>query len=185
MRIATTTYTGRIKRGLEFKNNNTLWFALGQTDPWPNDQSPPSPDPGQTSVNEPFIAFRPAILSMAAEITQDQYNLLPDASKAIVVIDQVVVYLQLFADTDAYTNIARYVYLRGVSNPALGYPGKTFRQVGVYTNLVPAAGYENNQWLVPTNITSFGQLEYVDNGGPVNQDNTGPVVVVAVALEFK
>jgi hypothetical protein len=184
-RIATTTYGARVKRGLDLKNGDDLWFALGKTSAWPNDESPPSPLPGDTEVTEPFIVFKPIIKSMAREVSQVEYDALQESQRGVVVIDEVIRYLKLVSDENAQTEVARYVYLRGVSNPALGHPAATFRQIGIYSGLVPAAGYENAEWLATTNVDQYGLLEYLDNGTKTDQTEFGPVIAIAVALEFE
>ncbi len=121
---------------------------------------------------------------MAKEVSQVEYDALAESQRGVVVIDEVIRYLKLVSDENAQAEIARYVYLRGVSNPALGHPASTFRQIGIYSGLVPDAGYENAEWLAATNVDEYGLLEYLDNGTKTEQTESGPVIAIAVALEF-
>jgi hypothetical protein len=184
-RVAIVPYSGRIKTALTKKNGDQLWFVIGKNTTWDDNDSVQSPALGATSVTEPIVAVKPVLMSMAKDISEAEYNTLLDNQRAIVVVDNIITYLQLVADEDAYSQIARRLYLRTVINPASGQPGKDFRQIGIFSGLVPAAGYEANDWLLPEHIDDYGMLEYLDNGDATKMDATGPIIVIAVALEFE
>lgn len=179
------SYKSAVKRGLKFKNDDPLWIAIGRTEPWPNEASPPAYEPGADDIDTPIVFVRPTILTMARVVSEADYNAAPDGQKAKVTIDGTNTFVLFVADEDAREQYARFVYYRGEFNPVQGIPVAPFRQTAIYSELVPAAGYEGANWLAPEHVQERGLLEYHDNAEFVNMSPSGPVVAVHGVLDFQ
>ena len=166
------------------KQGDDLWIVMGKTSAWSNEASPDAPLPGTTTIVEPIVAIKATIKSLANEITEEAYLLLAEAERAAVVIDEVMVYLQLVADEDAYTDAARYLYLKVTYDPVIeGHPAFTsFRVYYVTSGLTPAAGYESVDWLVPANVDDYGLVEYENSGLSILG---GTAISLPVVIEFR
>lgn len=180
---ACTTYLAQVQRALATKNGDTLWVAIGRTSPWtPDDEIPDDPQPGATGIDEPICYRRPVKLTVAKQVDQATYDGLPETDRSNVN----GILLQFVDDEDAYTEYARLLYFRAVWNPVTdGHPADDFRQVGLFSGLVPSAGHEADDWLAPANVDDPGLLEYVDNGTVQLMDGTGPIVTTHGVIEFR
>lgn len=164
-----TEYDGRTQRAVEFKNR-TLWMEFGRpSTPWPDDASPPSPTPGETDVDIPYLYVKVADKSICRPCTEQEYEAADPDDRASVGSLQ---YLKV-ADEDAYDESARCVYCRAVVG-SWDHPAGMFRQARLYSDLVPQAGYENSTWLLPENVTDPGIRQWFD---------TFPRVTVAVGIQ--
>lgn len=182
--IGCTSYKFAADLGVLVKNTWPLWVAIGRTEAWSNELSPPTPSRGTDDIDTPIVFVRPTILTMARVVSKADYDLAPAGQKATVTIEKVDTYYVFVADEDAPDEYARFLYYRAEFNPVQGIPVDQFRQIGVYTKLVPAAGYEGANWLAPENVQDRGRLAYHDNGEFVNMSPSGPVVGVHAAIEF-
>ncbi|MEW6352109.1 MAG: hypothetical protein AB1646_23910 [Thermodesulfobacteriota bacterium] len=182
---ATTTYRARVKRALEMKNGDQLWVAMGRTTAWPEETSPPAPLPGATDIDEAIAFGKPVLATLARIVSEAEYGQLTGQQRVTLYLGGEVIRLGFVADGDAMTQSARFLYYRAVFNPALGHPAGPFRQVGIFSSLVPAAGYENADVLAPAHVQDRGLLEYIDHCTVVNMGPEGPVVCIHGAIEFK
>lgn len=180
-RIGVTTYGGRVKKALAMKNGDQLWMAIGRTTPWANETSPPSPTPGSTDIEEAICFVQPSQVSLCKEVDETTYNGLPSDQRATIA----GLFFEFVADVDAYTENARFLYIRGIFDPSLGHPVDVFRQVGVFSGLIPAAGYEAATYLSPDNVDDRGLLEYIENGEYVNMTPAGPKTTCHAIIEFR
>jgi hypothetical protein len=180
---ATTTYLGRVKRALAFKAL-TLWFGMGRSaTPWPDENNPPSPAPGDSDISEALFFAKPEVKSLCRPLSQGDWELLAPDARVPRSINGV--YYALVADVDAYDEIARWVYLRGVMDVELSHPAGTFRQTAVFSDLVPDAGYEAATWLLPVNVDDRGSMEWIDNNKPKTIDLTENRCTTHVVIEFR
>ena len=174
MATGITTYSGRIHRGIVFKNANDLWLAIGRTTPWTNETNPPVESESTTNLTE-LKGFR--------KITNK--SMCYTVSSGLGDINVLGQDYKFCSDNDAYSNDARFVYLRGeifnsdfIENPTFSY-----RQIGIYSNLTPATGHEGSLVLDPGYVTDNGVLEYYSNEQPIERrDDRNDVF--EIVLEF-
>ena len=167
-----TTYVGRARRALMTKQNSTFWVAVARTTIWPNEQSPPSPSPGVTSIDEPICFVKADNVRLCKLVNSGgDINHLGQA-------------YQFVDDTNAISEMARFLYLHAEFHPAQGQPYGSFRQIAVFSGLVPKAGYESDLWLAPTNVQNPGVLEYLDND-VVTVMSLTKYEVVPIIIEFR
>lgn len=169
-----TTYDGRIQRALNMKNGNDLWVAVGRTTAWTNESSPPDEDPATTAIDEAIVYVQPGVISLAKTVASGEDVEVGGQKYAFV------------ADGNAFTEEARYLYIKGVfdpdSNP--GQPAANFRQHGLYSGLTPAAGHETEQWLAPADVSDAGLLEYYENH-TVKSLGAGESREIHIVIEFR
>lgn len=170
--MGTTTYTGRARRALLHKQHSTYWVAIGRTTDWPEENSPPEAAPGATDIEEAIVFVRPQLVSLAKAVLSD----------GDVDIDGQQ--FRFVADEDAVAEAGRFLYIKAVFNPADGIPTANFRQRAVFTELVPAAGHELDQWLAPANVNHRGVLEYVANT-TLRSLGPGEQRVIELVIEFR
>jgi hypothetical protein len=152
--MAIKTYIGEARSAWLQFTNSIYWMALGQTSAWPNEPIAPSEVAGTTDIAQAIVFVKAEFASLCYPI-----NTNPD----VTIRGQG--YKFCTSDT-AIANMARYVYLRGRFDPSTGQPYGTFRQFGVFTNLIPAANHTTDTWLTPVNVLDRGNLEYLENNTP-------------------
>ena len=91
---------------------------------------------------------------------------------------------EFVSDGNAIAEGARYLYLLARFDPTSGQPYDTFRQVALFSNLVPASGHESDSWLAPANVSSEGLLEYLDNDVSTIMTETR-LEVIEIMIEFR
>ena len=182
-RIGIVNYSGSIAAGIAVKELPSIWIVLGKTSAWDNEDSPDSPLPGNNNVVEPFVAISPAILSMSAIVTLDEYNALGDSNRTTCIVGDTLVYLQLVDDVDAYDSVAKYLYIRAVFDPIIAQMPSAdyFRVYYAVFGLIPAAGHENAPWISDANVESYGRILYENSG--TKQQGTG-MMDIPLLLEF-
>ena len=146
---AGTMYSGRARRALIYKTNSQWWGAIGGITPWANGDTPPSWTPNAGAVDTPIVYVRPSALSLAVPVA---------SGGAVTVGSQ---QFNLIADANALEQEARFLYFAFRFDPTVGMPVANYRIFGIFTQLVPALGHENDQWLAPANVVSLGSLEYL------------------------
>lgn len=170
--MGVTTYTGRSRRALLNKQNSTYWVGLGRTSAWDNESVPPSPSPAASGIEEAIVFKKPSTVSLCTTVA---------SGGDFTHLSQDYAYV---TDDNALTEGARYLYLSTTFDPSAGEPYGDFRQVGVFSNLAPAVGYESATYLDPANVTASGTLEYLDNAtvatmGPTRQE------VIEIVIEYR
>jgi len=160
------TTLDRVMNAIRFVQQQTgsLWFVLGQITPWTtpySDISPPADSPTATGVNSPVCAM----LATPTWVYED------DVGGAISFIDAngntrkfTQVSSESTAIADGITQVLIQTTTPGSLISALGV--STFRQVGLYSNLVPAGGHGSDTFLAAANITNFGVLEAIESSVP-------------------
>lgn len=170
--MGVTTYKGRTRRALMHKTNSTYWCAIGRTTAWDIEAAPPSPSPGAVNIDEAIVFVAPTVVSLCRPV---------DVDEDVTVNNQGY---EFVADEDAMADGARFLYLKTIFNPADGIPIANYRQNAIFTELVPAAGYENNQWLAPINVSDVGVMEYLSNHLERSL-GVGELRVIETILEFR
>lgn len=152
---AVTTRNASVRRAIDFYNKTDLWFAIGKTSAWANESSPPAPT-ATDSMTE-IIGYRKVSVKYLV-IPYDGRQLqsgdikitLADGSQWFVI-----------SPANAYTEGAKYVYVETTVFPS-DFPAGDYRQVGLFSGLVPQAGV-NKDYLLPSEVQSQGVLEVIDN----------------------
>lgn len=153
--MSSITYAAHVRRAIEMLNKDKLYFGLGGLTPWTGEGEAgvtvtiPSTTPA-SSISDIF-AYQKIVskylvykVDTGGDITYKGYSF-----KKVDV-------------ADAYANDAYFLYLEASFNYD-ELPIKTYRQLGLYVDLVPSSGSTNNQVLLPYQVDSVGVLEYIMN----------------------
>lgn len=180
---ASIMYEGCIESALDLKEK-ALWIAFaGITTPWPDDDNPPTPGPGETDVTEPLVYVKAAVKQIVKPVTQGAWEAIPADQRVPLPLNGI--YYAYVDDADAYDEYARWIYVRGSLNPAAsGHPTGTFRMVRVLSGLTPAAGHEGAEWLLSANVADRGKLRWGDNLSAVTV-TTSNLFTVHIPIEFR
>lgn len=170
--MGTTKYQGRAESALLKKQHCTFWVAIARTSVWPNEQAPPSPSPGDDTFNEPICFVRADNVRLCRPVSE---------GGDIVYRNQPYEFVD---DAVAVAEHARYLYMHAEFHPAQGQPYGPFREISVFSNLVPKAGHENDLWLSPTDVASLGVFQYQDFDVAQNM-SIERYEVVPIMIEFK
>jgi hypothetical protein len=172
MSTGTTTYKGRVKRALAFKQQSSLWACVGRKTAWTDENDPPVEEPATEYLDEPICYAAPSVITVCKQVSSGGDVTVEGQKYAFV------------SDGDAYTENARFVYLKALFDPDSGQPNHNFRRTGVYSGLTPQAGYESRQWLDPANVSDPGVLEYLDNHREMSL-GPGESRQIEIVIEFR
>ncbi len=170
--MGVTTYMGRARRALLHKQNSVYWVAIGKTSPWENEEAPPEAQPGSALLEEPVIYVKPTNVSLCKIVSSGEDITHLGTKYAFV------------NDSNAIEENARFMYIFARFDPTAGQPYNDFRQIAVFSNLIPAEGHDGDSWLAPSNVTSEGLLEFIAHDIVTVMANTR-LEVVEVMLEFR
>lgn len=170
--MAVTTYHSRARRALLHKENSTFWVSIGRTTVWTDEKNPPDPSPSATAIEEPIVYVKPTTVSLCKVVTSGED------------VTHLGTKYQFVADEDAIDQSARFLYMLARFDPTSGQPYDTFRQVAMYSNLVPTSGHEGDSWVAPENVSSEGLLEYLDNDVATIMTDTR-LEVIEIMIEFR
>lgn len=132
-----------IKDGLIF------WVGVGRTTPWPNENSPPAEDPTLTTLQE--IQGYKRVDSVQFVVEDPNGTILFRNRRYRIVPEQ-----------NIYTEGARWLYLTATLLFDQ-FPIVTFRQTGIFVDVVPTAGNENKDVLLPNQVQSARLIGYVNH----------------------
>lgn len=148
--MAITTLNSHIQRAVEFFQKDDIYFGIGRTTAWEDEDSPPEPVFETSTIEEP-IGFKKA---------EQAYLVVPDEEGEIVYQDSTWSVVTL---DEAFVKKARYVFI----STTIRYdelPLGRYRQVGVYSGLEPVEGTAPGKFnLLPEEVKVQGILEVIDN----------------------
>lgn len=156
-----TEYEGRTERILELKQKE-LWVEFGRpTTAWDDEDNPPSPVPGAEDVDIPYLYVKATYKTLCRPASNEEYE--AAGTDAVMIGTSKYIYV---ADEDAYTESARFLFVKATIDVANGHPAGTFRQVRLFSDLEPLIGHETDTWLLPENVTSPGIRQWTDTCPP-------------------
>lgn len=172
-RLPVATKVGHTNRALCFVEQSSVWIGIGRTSPWSGESAadfvPPLPSIEATSLDE--------LIGMAKVYTKT--CVVPDASGTIVYRDST---WRTVSQANAIAQKAHWVYIEASINFD-DLPATAYRQIGVFSRVVPKSGYEQATILLPSQIQSTGILEILDQRKVVtrNEDSRD---VFSMIIEF-
>lgn len=143
------TNTGCVRLCKLMKDNFTFWFGVGRTTPWTNESNPPQETANTTVISE-IQGFK--------RVEQVLY-VVPDNNGTIIFKGQKY---RVVNEQNIYTDGARYLYFSAWLMFD-DFPVVTFRQTGLFVDVVPQSGYENYDILLPTQVQSYRMIAYVNH----------------------
>lgn len=148
--MAISTIHSHVNRAIELYNKPSIYFAIGKTSVWDNEQAPPVEDPTTPDLTE-IVGYK--------KVTT-RHHVVPDPDGTIQYRDA---NWKIVPANEAMAQGARWVYLETTINYD-ELPLGQYRQVGVYTGLTVKAGVSaGKNALVPAEVEENGVLEIIDN----------------------
>jgi hypothetical protein len=162
-----TVVVGTVKQALFMKNEWVWWFLVARTEtPWPNENEPPSESIDTSSLSEVGGYQKAETVSLCKE----------DPNGSIEFQGQKY---SLVTDADAYTERARWIYASTILKFDI-FPVVTFRQFGTTADLTPAQGHENDNVLLPNQVSDPGKLLAYVNHPPIIRTSSSKNVLEMV-----
>lgn len=155
-RLPIIPYSGHCSRALSFVELPDLYFAIGKTSPWSEDETTnPNFIPPECDIN---VQTLEELVGMK-KITKRQI-VMPDDKGDIEYRDSRWKYV---SEAEAVEKNARWVYLEttiySTDLPIVGY-----RQIGIFSRVKKADGIADNKIvLLPDEIADIGILEFINN----------------------
>lgn len=168
--MAISTIHAHVNRASEFFNKASIYFAIGKTSAWTDENVPPVEDPATSALTQ-IIGYKKV---------NTLYHVVPDPDGTIKYKDN---NWRIVPANQAMAEGARWIYIETTINYdelPLGF----YRQVGIYVNLVKKAGVAAGKvTLLPDEVENAGTLEAYDNRQLSNRqiDTTEKLSVV---IEF-
>ncbi|MGC8717973.1 MAG: hypothetical protein ACP5RW_08255 [bacterium] len=150
-----------------------MWCCLAGQTAWADDDDPPAPNPATLSVSDPLVYVKADFVTLCvwSETPSD--------------VEIAGNHFTYVTDSEAMDKFARFLYAQFTFDGTIaGMPYGTFRQVAVYSNLVPTSGHSGDIWLPPQNVSSPGTLEYLSNRKPTVFSD-GEIRMERIIIEFK
>ena len=145
----------RVAAAWDIITNYTAWGAYGRTTPWDDEDNPPAEDSTATSMEEVqgFRLIVPANKGCVYPSDANDYDFTYHG----------VYWKKATSFEDALENGARWALFELNLLVGDGLPVVTFRQIGLFLDLVPASGYEGYAALLPAQTDSTGTFYYYAN----------------------
>ncbi len=160
--------TSRVK---DFLQHDDIWICLGRTTPWDNDDDPPQVSGETTAIEEPIIYKK---------ITEKYYVKEVPGNGDYYIEGR---WFSIITEEEARASKADTLVLAVTISDQDVSDNVTFRQIGIYSRLVPASGHENDTILTPEHVSDPGWLEWYSNREPIQiQPNQSIDILVALVL---
>jgi hypothetical protein len=135
-------------------------MVLGQTSAWPNESAPPAPPLNTIAMSQPFCATLANLYWVyQVENSAEAIFTFNDANNNPVYFGTYTTATQ--ADNGQCTLVLAQAQVTGTNIIAAG--SANFRQIGFATNIVATSGHSSDTFLPSTHVSSWGDLESVQN----------------------
>lgn len=146
------TEGGSVLRGIDFRRGRaSIWVGVGRTTSWPDEEVPPTEDRAATEVEE-IVGYKLANRAFQV-VPDDEGSVIHNGNRYTAISD---------LDALASKSTAGVVYIEFVLESD-EFPTISYRQVGVFADLVPAEGFSNFSALLPSQVSSPGTLVMIEN----------------------
>lgn len=146
------------------------FVGVGRTTPWADEEDPPAPSLTDTTLEELIIYKRPNRLTFVINDSNGDITILGGKYRALTL-------------EEARNLQAQQVLIQTTFSTAdFGGPAD-YRQIGVFTYVVPTAGNENKSILLPSEIEDPGIIIHITNRSPYYcYTNHGETINLLVAF---
>lgn len=152
--MATATITAYVDAALALlAKSNTTYVAIGKTSAWENENIPPMPEEKVKDIQEIVGYKKMGTVSLCKQLKDDETTNYPT-------ITYKGTKWALIPKEKAHEEGAFSLYL-SVDIMGKDLPSGEYRQVGVYTDLVPKDSKKTS--LLPEDVKTKGKLQFYDN----------------------
>lgn len=152
----------RMKNAIRFKleHSGAIWLVIGGQAAWPIEYTPPTPALSVSAINTPVGAK----LSTIRWVIQDVAGTIP-----FVTPTGIQMWRELTTPAEVISNQCRWCMVQGTI-VGTELPTTTFRELGFFNGLVPTAGNEGSDHLLPSEVLDYGAVETIEYRAPVTRD---------------
>lgn len=143
------TGNGCVRIAKCLKDNLVFWFGIGRVTPWPNDNNPPQESADKVIIDE-VQGYRKVTSVMFVREDPDGTIVFKDKRYSVV------------EEENIYTQGARWLYFSAWLMFDQ-FPVVTFRQTGLFVDVVPVPGSEGKEILLPNEVQSSRMIAYVNH----------------------
>lgn len=185
--ISTTTLSVHVNAAKEFKEKlGTLWFGLGGTTPWANEEQPNKESMYTTDLNNLFgmvqINKAKFVIPITSSNGTDPISGLPLPPVDSNLLKYGANIYQPISDSDIQKYMPREVYLEAKLLQGQ-LPDNLYRQIGIYEGVIPVPNKKTATVLQSKDISNKGTLDGYENIKFQRlDDNVG--VTLGVILQF-
>lgn len=169
--MAITTLKGHVSRAIDFYKKDSIYFLLGRSTAWDDEETPPVPQPTDEITEK-----------LAYKVVDSKFLVIPSDKESDITYNGS--YWTIVPQKDAYTKGAKWVYISSEINFNDFKDVSQYRQLGVCTNVVKktdvASGKSN---LLPSELSDTGILEILDNRKVINRQ-LDQSEKISVIIEF-
>lgn len=160
-----TTYAGMVDTAMRLEHGPILWLCIAQSSPWPDDNNPP--DPSNFAVNPEYINMTSIPQPIAMKRVDQTCLCVPNLYGSINYGGQ---NYEPVPDDQALIQVARWVNIRASLNYAeMNSQGQeiignvTYRQYLLLSGLEAIEGYDQEDVLLPSQVSTIGNIIFVAN----------------------
>jgi len=150
----TITKIGSTARVRDFLNNTSVWLCIGRTTPWQDEENPPGAGVETVFLDEPILYKR---------ITE-MYFVKPVQSNGDYYIEGQ--WYEILTPSEARMEKTNLLVLAQSLSYQEVEDTVIFRQVGIYSQLIPDPEHQNETILQPSQVSDPGWLEWYANLEP-------------------
>ncbi len=146
------------------------FVGVGRTTPWADEENPPAPSSTTTTLEELIIYKRPNRLTFVTNDDNGEITILGEKYRALTL--------------DEARNLQAQQVLIQITLSTVDFGGPAnYRQIGVFTYVVPTAGNESKSILLPSEIEDPGIIIHITNRSPYYcYTNHGETINLLVAF---
>lgn len=152
-RLPIITNTAHCSRALAFVEQGNIYIGLGRTSPWEGENEegfvPPEPDLNTENLDE-LVGLKKA--DRVSLVIPDEYG----------DIEYAKIKFKTLSKDEALRAKARWVLIESTIHFE-ELPPVAYRQIGVFSRVLPIDGKEKNKTLMPKDIKDIGILEVLAN----------------------
>ena len=172
--MAILTLSGHVARALDFYNKPSIYSAIGKYTEWKQGDCRELIDGYDPSIDYNLNPPSPAITDDMLEIIG--YKKVEFRAMVVQDDEGTLIYRntnwRIVMPDQAVAEGARWVYISTTLSYSELPTDKPYRQVGVYTGLVPKPDIPESQYtLLPEEVEDQGILEVLDHRKPVYRDS--------------
>lgn len=144
------TESGHVNRALGFMDVESIFVGIGKQSQWEDEQNPSEPTGNESTIQE-IIGYK-KIFSKRL-VKQDPEGDIRYKGQNWSVVSR----------ENAFKEGAKWVMLEVFLEYDELPVNVQYRQVGIFTGLVPQVGYEKTEALLPAQVKNKGIMEVIDN----------------------
>jgi hypothetical protein len=153
------TFGIRMELAQAMAERGNFWAGIGRTAAWPTESDPPDVVGDEIVVDGVQFYKKSLLYSPVYQSDENDFDIYLNG----------VYWKKASTYADVKANSANFWYVRFILDKDEG-PSITFRQIGIFANLTPAAGNENATILTPSEVDDPGNLVLLENRTLVTRD---------------